>query len=774
MSDMTKIVVIGAGSAQFSLVLVRDLCLTVGLHNSTVTLVDIDQSRLDMTYQLARRYADEMGVNINFEKEYCRKKALENAQFVINIAFQGGFGEMEKERLLLERQGYYRGIGVHAPYRQLELMLEIARDIELICPDAYLLQCSNPLVEGCTLITRETKANVIGLCHGHFDYRAIAEALNLDLESVVCEAIGLNHCIWMTDFRYKSEDAYPLLDEWIKNKSERYWQEWQPTCGQIQMSPAAIDLYRLYGLMPIGDTCRASWPEAWWYHKDHNTKKRWWGPLGGFDGEEGWKIHLEEVKQALHKIQNAVANPNKKLTEVFPPEKSFEQIVYIIDSIVNDRRDIYQVNIPNHGVIKELPDDFVIEVPAVIDGSGIRSLMVKSLPEEITLGVIVPRWLYAERIIRAHQTGDKRLLLQSYLSDQRTRSRTQAISAIDALINLPGNEAMRAHYCFNTQDNGNVYLTGAITGMEPKVSVLENFMEPLVSVVVPSYNSISYIQNCIDSLISQNTKIPYEIIVVDSSTDGTDQLIDREFPHVKLFHFDHQVRVGAARNIGVEKARGRILLFIDTDCVAPATWIEEMYSGFRDLGADGVSGCFENGTPWDVGGCVEYYLEFFRFISHKGEAYSSPFLLGGNSGYKKEVFNSVRYKTDVSFGSDYLLSWPLAQQGRTLKVLPFATVKHSNTTGFVNVLRKQYKIGVAACDYRTQTSPELIALFKRFPFLVFLLPFAILPWIGMQIIHKRGIPEFGKYLLLTPFLFVANYSWSMGFHKQLTLQSEPA
>src|ERR1700683_5093816 len=125
---------------------------------------------------------------------------------------------------------------------------------------------------------------------------------------------------------------------------------------------------------------------------------------------------------------------------------------------------------------------------------------------------------------------------------------------------------------------------------------------PLISVVMPSYQSAKDVRSALRALEAQETSAPYEIIVVDSSTDGADQIVGKEFPRVRLFHFPERRQVGTARNIGVDAARGEVILFADTDCIACPTWIDQMYRAIEDRGADGVGGAMSNGTPRSITG----------------------------------------------------------------------------------------------------------------------------------------------------------------------------
>lgn len=441
MSTAIRLAVIGAGSAQFSLGMVRDLCLTESLRGSTVAFMDIDAERLEMVHALARRYAAELGADLRFEKTLDREAALREADFVVNTALAGGHPREEAERALGERHGYYRGTHLTSP-DQFDLMLAVARDIERLCPDAWLIQSSNPVFEGCTLMARETGVKLVGLCHGPFGgYREMAKVMGFDLSQATFETIGFNHIVWMTRFRYQGQDAYPMLDAWIEHQSAAYWRTGTPGFSETQMSPAAIEMYRFYGLLPIGDASRALWSETWWPHVDLAAKQRSWGPLGGFDSNEGWAKYLEMLNHNLQEMHDVAADPSRRVTEVFPPRMSGEQIVPLMNALANDQTGHFTVNVVNRGALAGIPDDVVVEVPAVADGMGIRPLAVGPLPQRIMLGAMWPAWAAMERRLAAFRTGDRRYLMQALLSDHRTRSWEQAEGVLDALQALDACEA---------------------------------------------------------------------------------------------------------------------------------------------------------------------------------------------------------------------------------------------------------------------------------------------------------------------------------------------
>jgi alpha-galactosidase len=444
MGRAIKLGVIGAGSAQFSLGLVRDLCLATRLHGSTVTFMDVDAERLELIHRLACRYTAELGVDLRFEATAERERALNEADVVLNTALVGGHGPEEEWRKLSTARGYYRGLRTQTNQHQYALMLSVARDIERICPNAWLIQSSNPVFEGCTLMARETGIKLVGLCHGFYGYQKLGDALGVPPNEVEWEAPGVNHWIYLTQFRHRGRDLYPALDEWIASKAEAYWRSFRGRYGDTQLSRAAIDHYQRVGLMPIGDAARCF--AEWYYHTDLETKRRWYGWLGGFDSEIGWQQYLDNLQANLDQIRRVALDPSAKVTEVIPPVPTRETQVPIVDALVNDRPGIYQVNVPNRGAIAGIADDVVVEGKALVDGAGIHLLQVGKLPEKLMQLVLLPRILRAEKELLAFRTGDRDVLVSTILDDPRTRSLEQAEAIVDELFSLPWNRSLAERY----------------------------------------------------------------------------------------------------------------------------------------------------------------------------------------------------------------------------------------------------------------------------------------------------------------------------------------
>jgi alpha-galactosidase len=451
-----KIGVIGAGSVAWSTKLVHDLLHTPELYGSSVYLMDINDERLRLIKAFADSYAQEVGASYEFVATKDRREAIRDADFVINTAMYGGHQYYERMRAISEKHGYYRGVNstewnmvsdYHTiwGYYQWKLALDIARDVEELAPDAWLIQIANPVFELTTLLSRETRLKVVGLCHGHLGYKEIAQAIGLDPAKVEFEAIGFNHVIWLTKFRYEGEDAYPLIDRWIEERAEKYWEEWRRTQSNpfdIQMSPAAVDMYRSYGLFPVGDTVRGG---TWKYHWNLETKQRWYGPTGGPDSEIGWGIYLAHGEAWLEEISEAVQS-RRPLSPLFPKGRTDESVVPLMHSIADDAPAVYQVNVLNMGAIDGLPNNVAVEIPAEVGGSGVRRPQGLRLPGRILRLVLWPRMMRAEMAIEAFLEGGRQPLIDWLMLDPRTRSERQAEAVWEEILRMPENEEMARHY----------------------------------------------------------------------------------------------------------------------------------------------------------------------------------------------------------------------------------------------------------------------------------------------------------------------------------------
>lgn len=444
MSTPVKVAVIGAGSATFSLGLVKDLCLTPNLKGSMIHMMDVDDERLEMISKLAQRYSEELGSDLQIEKTTDRAVALQDADFVINTAAARSHYHQAHMRKLIAKHGYYYSTGASIPgsFYNYHLMLSVVRDVEEICPEAWLIQSGNPVFSGCTLMIRNSDVKIVGLCHGHYGVYEIARVLGFEIKSLkdlTWQAPGLNHNVWLTHFIYNGENAYPLLDEWIETQAEEYWRTHVPErTHDIQMSRGAIHQYKLYGLMPIGDTVRRG---GWWYHTDLATKKFWFGDrFGGPDTEIARPFYVKGLEEKLSKVNALMKDSSASVVEAFGDQKTREQQVPIIDALTNNVEGEFEVNVPNNGALPGVPDDVVVEVPAIINKKGVLPMQVEPLPPKIMYEAILPEWLQMERELLAFETGDRTQLVWNALNSPQTRTYDQAIGLVEDIMNMPGHD----------------------------------------------------------------------------------------------------------------------------------------------------------------------------------------------------------------------------------------------------------------------------------------------------------------------------------------------
>lgn len=445
-----KISIIGAGSATFSLALIKDLCLTPSLEGSTISLMDINRERLDAVYLLCKRYADEMGIKLNIEATLDRRESLRDADFVVNTALVVGYSGYRAGWSIGFKHGYRFGGSYHIMhdegfwinFYQFRLFESIVDDILDICPDAWYIQLANPVLAGVTYLGRKyPRLKLIGLCHGFSGVYHLAGVLGFKRENITFETPGVNHFIWLTHFYHKGEDAFPVLDEWVEKKAPKYWENCPPS---DDLGPKAVDLYKRFGVFPIGDTCTpggGSWP--WWYHTDDETERMW-----RENPRKWWGFVLEPPKEdPIAKLIEIAENPAVKVTSVFPPVKSGEIIVPLIESIACDIPRTFIVNILNSGdFVPGVPRDFEVEVPALVSKRGVQGIRSLGLPKPLIAYILRDRVAPVEVELEAYEAGSRELLLQLILMDPWTRSEEQARNLLEDMLALPRHEEMRQHY----------------------------------------------------------------------------------------------------------------------------------------------------------------------------------------------------------------------------------------------------------------------------------------------------------------------------------------
>ncbi|MCL6518911.1 MAG: alpha-glucosidase/alpha-galactosidase [Armatimonadetes bacterium] len=413
-----KIVLIGVGSASFGLGALSDLVNIPCLKGSTVCLVDIDSAALEAMGTIARKMNDQADAGLNIEQTTDRTRALPDADFVvISIAVRRNeLWKLDFEiplkygvKQVLGENGGPGGL-FHA-MRNIPIILDICHDIERLCPNALVFNFTNPVPRISMAVNRYTNVSFVGLCHGIAgELWRLSKVMEVDQENLDAKAAGLNHFTWILDLRFKDtgEDAYPLLRE----KLEDYDPSFQP------LSRKMFDTFGYYP-SPGDDHIGEYLPFAWEYCG-----------LKGFDfaGSERYKADISE------RIARILRNdePVTPLIEHRSGERAFS----IIEGIITNSNHVeLAVNIPNDGLIPNLPMDAIVEVPAVISGAGISGISVGALPAGIAamcntqIGV-------QELVVDAAVTGSRQIALQALLADPVVNSVDSAEKILDELLAL--------------------------------------------------------------------------------------------------------------------------------------------------------------------------------------------------------------------------------------------------------------------------------------------------------------------------------------------------
>lgn len=448
-----KISVIGAGSAVFSLDLVRDLCNNERFSGCCVSFMDIDEKRLDTVHKLCTRYAQELGRDLKIEKTTDRLASLKGADFVINTALSVNYEMWQRGWRIGENLGYRYGGSLHIMhdeafwinFYQFGLIESVYLDMQRVCPDAWYLLVANPVLAGITRMKRKyPDSKIVGLCHGYRGVYAIAEVMGLDFASIRYEMSGVNHFIWLSHFTCEGKDMYPLLDEWV----EKHPEEFEKKCRVKHLTgPKQVDMYRRFGVFPIGDTGHpggGAW--GYWYHSDEEAEEKWQ------DYPERWfkGAYFSDNRERIEEVERVANDMSTKVTQHFPPitaVETNEPMVEVIDSIAFDNPRVLITNIQNDGeYVPGVPRDFSVEVPTLVSAAGIQGFRCKPLPQAIIAHILRDRVAPINVELEAYDRKSYKLLLDLILMDPWTKSEKQARKLLGAILDQPELAEMKKHY----------------------------------------------------------------------------------------------------------------------------------------------------------------------------------------------------------------------------------------------------------------------------------------------------------------------------------------
>lgn len=215
----------------------------------------------------------------------------------------------------------------------------------------------------------------------------------------------------------------------------------------------------------------------------------------------------------------------------------------------------------------------------------------------------------------------------------------------------------------------------------------------MISVIIPSYNSQNTIEKCLDSLQNQSYRDDYEIILVDSSIDGTPLIVSSKYPNVKFIHLDEKTDPGTARNLGIGKAKGDLIAFVDSDCIVTRDWLEKIESAQKSSYSI-VGGVVHNGNDEDDLVAWAGYISEFREFLPMQTKHVVNHIPTCNISYKKKVFSAFgMFQGQYYPQEDLVYNYNLIQNGERILLDPSIQVYHHHRSSLKDFLNHQNKIG---------------------------------------------------------------------------------
>lgn len=448
---MLKIAYIGAGSLQFGPILVQDILMSDSLSSKglEIYLMDIEKSHLNHVLEHTEYVKEKLGRDVKIFTTTNRDEAIKEANFVIcalekdrNVYWAQDF-HIPRKYGFKQVYGENGGIGslFHA-LRNIKVIMDLARAMERLCPNALLLNFSNPEHKICEAVTRLTEIKTVGLCHGVFMGREqLSELLDVPLEELQTKACGINHFTWFQEIKHKStgEDLYPKLRV-IEQKGDWLAKWHELALGRI--------LFRRFGLWPS--------PASNHYGEYIRWAEEFVIPQLQFfyDPYDGHPWENNQIPEGVYTVDQVdydrpwVKDWNKRLLPVGSTEevvlenedgsfKSSGEIATLImeASLSGKKQWLEAVNIPNRGAIPNLPDDLVVEVPAYCDASGIRGVQMEPMPEAIAATIRLHASIH-KLLVEAYVEESKDKLLQAILIEPTVNSYRNAVDMCNEMLDL--------------------------------------------------------------------------------------------------------------------------------------------------------------------------------------------------------------------------------------------------------------------------------------------------------------------------------------------------
>ena len=456
---MAKIAFIGAGSTVFAKNLMGDILSFPEFSDATFSLMDIDAERLKTSMEVAETVNRALNTNATFEATIDRREALKGANYVITMIQVGGYKpatvidfEIPRKYGLRQTIGDTLGIGgIMRGLRTIPVLLDIAQDMEELCPDALFLNYVNPMVMNQWALSRASSIKTVGLCHSvpHTAYE-LSQDIGVPYDDINYLVAGINHLAFYLKFENKhtGEDLYPRIQQVLDDGRVPDW------------NLTRYELFKRFGYFVTESSEHLSEYMPWFIKSSHpelieefnipldEYLARCEAQIAGWNmaetarekGEAPSESAIREALAGINLMPRMVEGTLHTIMNFDKVERSVEYGSLIIHSMETDTsRKIYG-NVPNKGIISNLPHDCVVEVPCLVDKNGIQPTMIGALPPQ--LSALMQTNINVQSLtVEAAITGKREHIYHAAMLDPHTASELsldQITSMVDELIEEHG------------------------------------------------------------------------------------------------------------------------------------------------------------------------------------------------------------------------------------------------------------------------------------------------------------------------------------------------
>jgi alpha-galactosidase len=438
------LVLIGAGSAVFTRGLLADLISARDLGDWEIRLVDTAVEPLRKAVGLAQKMIDarDAAAHINVVGSTDRRQVLPGADFVVTCVGVGGRPGWQTDHEICMQHGVFQPVGdsvmpggISRLLRTTPVLVDIARDVVELAPDAFFFNYSNPMTANVMAMARWAGAhNVVGLCHGmHHVQHHLAAFIDKPFEQTSTLYAGINHLTFIYDFRWRGEDAWPLVR--AKVDAELAEPADPDDIGNIFAdgtkawnNPFSWEIFRRYGAFPAAEDRHVTefFPQRW-------AGGKYYGKTLGVDAFSVPEIL--EWGENRYQSMVAQADGSQPLDETIFDRSTGEQeqLIAIIRSVLTDSREMFSCNVINNGAVPGLPADAALEIPGVATARGIRPVAVPDLSTPLT-AILAQRLSSVYLAMEAAMTGDRDLAIEAVIADGAVTDPDAAARLTNALI----------------------------------------------------------------------------------------------------------------------------------------------------------------------------------------------------------------------------------------------------------------------------------------------------------------------------------------------------